>query len=54
MRALPLWQLREILRQLANPVRCPNPYCYDGWVQRGDNESGGAPPFPCQVCKTRL
>lgn len=48
-----MW-MRETLASWTSSVRCPNPYCRDGWVQRGDNESGGAPPFPCQVCKTRL
>ena len=29
-------------------AKCPNTYCYGGWVGRGDNESGGAPAFPCR------
>ncbi len=29
-------------------TRCPNPRCHGGWVERGDNESGGAPAFPCR------
>lgn len=28
--------------------KCPNHYCHDGWVGRGDNASGGAPAFPCR------
>lgn len=28
---------------------CPNPRCKGGWVERGDNESGGAPAFPCRT-----
>jgi hypothetical protein len=29
--------------------RCPNPRYKGGWVERGDNESGGAPAFQCQA-----
>jgi hypothetical protein len=29
---------------------CANPYCRNGWVERGDNESGGAPAMPCGAC----
>lgn len=31
--------------------KCPNHYCHNGWVDRGDNESRGAPAFPCLVCR---
>jgi hypothetical protein len=34
----------------ADPVTaCPNSYCKGGWVERGDNESGGAPAFQCRA-----
>lgn len=29
--------------------RCANPRCKGGWVDRGDNESGAAPAFPCRT-----
>lgn len=32
---------------------CSNPYCRDGLVERGDNESRGAPAMPCGVCNLR-
>lgn len=35
----------------SSPRACANPYCRDGWVERGNNESGGVPAMPCRVCK---
>lgn len=35
-------------------ARCTNPLCVGGWVAFGNNESGGAPAIPCQVCRVHL
>jgi hypothetical protein len=43
-------RLRESSGAADETTVCPNPYCHDGWVERGDNESGGAPAFACKVC----
>lgn len=32
------------------PAACANPYCRGGLVERGDNESRGAPAMPCKAC----
>ena len=37
---------------LVDPERpCSNPYCHNGWVPWGNNESGAAPAQPCNVCQ---
>lgn len=35
--------------RLPDPAGCRNPRCNEGWVERGDNESGGAPAFRCRT-----
>jgi hypothetical protein len=38
----------EHVHEIPSFAKCPNPYCKGGWVERGDNESGGAPAFQCR------
>lgn len=48
------WLDREYGLVPAPAPQCANPYCHDGWVARGDNESRGAPALPCRACGCAL